>query len=302
MLEHGQVLCGVGVGLVDGSVGSDGNSTRIALERGFSGGEAVHLQGIEETYPTRQSVVKDLAIQGSYRGNDVHGIRVRSYDSYTTNVQVENMSGDGVRVEGYDVHWDTYETGGHRIISSNNGGSGLHLADSGTDTHWTHIICHENHTANIRFSGGVSAQLTNVHTYETPNHNIWFDGSGTRTKIMNLKCEHAHKHGIYVDGSSGIANLQIHSAGFNCNGKGQDNTYDHIHCSGPSSPWMCQFHDVMFGNSDNAANLARHAVYFDSSVRHCSVRDISCENGASRSARVKNDGGSSNKIDPVVGP
>lgn len=222
--KHGTILAGIGMGAIAGA-SQQGYGTRIRVATGFTDTCAILVADTTGTNAISTCTVRDMTIVGSDTGTNVHGLFWRGHTGAIDRVRVSNMSGDGIRVEGYAT-WATYDTMLSRCITSDNAGSGIHCSTAAQDLHIVQCISFNN-DAGIQIRAA-SQQITNCHTYNN-RLNVWFNNNGARTKILNLKCEGAEQHGILFDNTTaGTSDVQIAESNFKNNGESLTNTFDHI--------------------------------------------------------------------------
>lgn len=235
VIGHGQTLAGTGTG-ARASASQPSVGTRLIVSAGFAGTEIVRVQLSANTAPAHGVTLRDFTVDGNSVGSNIDGVLFRSHTAAIEHVHVHRCTGNGIKVLGYaSPAWATYDTVISGCIISNNGAAGVWLANMAQDDHIIGCVIFDNQDG-IRVSAG-SQQITASHTYGNARYNVWFDGSGSRTKIVNLKCEGAGQHGIYVDGTSGtgLSDLMIIACNFKDNGRSVDNTYDHLHFVGPGT-------------------------------------------------------------------
>lgn len=223
-------LIGAGAGQRTGGT-QTGVGTKLKAASGLTSA-AVLVQRAANDRPVYGVLLRDFTVDGNSIGTAVDGIVFRANRAHIDHVHVHKCTGSGIRVQGY-VTWDTYDT----IIAFAQVGdctdTGIYLDTNGTDDHLTSCILYNNNY-NIRLKGS-SAQITACHTYDATTNNIFFDGGGSRTKIVNCKIEGAGQHGINIDSTNGgYADIQITGCNLANNGDATDNTADHIILQGPS--------------------------------------------------------------------
>ncbi len=229
--EHNATVTGEGPGqramTAHGAVG-----TRLEAIETFEGGPLLRVQSDDDRAPLHGVTLRDLALDG--RGFATgSGIHYRSYRGLIEHVYVYNFAEHGLDLQGYP-DWDLYDTVVAFSQVSRCGGSGLHLGDGATDMHFTSCVLFENQD-NMQLQGGGSAQVTGCHFYTAVQHNIFFNGAGSRSKFANCKIEGAGGNGVSMDSSSSAYSDVIFSGcNFSSNGRIAANTYDQFSITGPT--------------------------------------------------------------------
>jgi hypothetical protein len=234
----------------------------------FDGTDILLVQMVANTRPLHGAVLRDLQIEG----NDVAGltgIHWRSNRSRIENVGVTQCASHGIRLHGYlSPAWDLYDSTIQAIVS-HCGGSALWFDDGATDVHVLPGTVLHDCNKGLHFTGGGSAQVTGVHTYDNTLYNFHFDAAGSRTKISNCKIEGAGQHGIMIDSTTtGYSDIQIEGNNLANNGDSANNTYDHIHVTGVSQNGITRTNigHNSFTNKGSNTNLARYGVNFNNSA------------------------------------
>lgn len=223
--KHGTRVSGAGMATTIGA-SQQGFGTRIRVVAGFTDTAVLEFADLSGTNAISTVALDNLTIDGFDVGTGVHGVWFRGHTSDISRVRVSNMSGDGIRVEGY-TGWATYDTMLSRCIATDNVGSGFHFAAGAQDDHLVECLSFNNGDAGVRIAAA-SQQLTGIHCYNN-RVGIWFDNNGTRTKVVNAKIEGSDQHGIWFDNAtSGTSDVQIVGCNFKNNGEQLSNTYDHI--------------------------------------------------------------------------
>jgi hypothetical protein len=100
--------------------------------------------------------------------------------------------------------------------------------------HFTSCILFDNQH-NLELVGGGSAQVTGCHFYTAGQHNVFFNGAGSRSKFANCKIEGAGGNGVLMDSSnSAYSDVIFSGCNFASNGRIGGNTYDHFAITGPT--------------------------------------------------------------------
>lgn len=224
--KHGTIFSGSGMaGIANASQAAFG--TRITPASGFTGTEVIRIQTAASIDPVSHAGLRDFTIDGANIGTTLTGVLFRAHTSDITRIRVSRMTGHGIELLGYST-WATYDTFLSRCIISECTLSGLYLAAFAQDVHVVECVMYSNAEAGIRIGAG-SAQITGCHTYSN-GYGIWFDNNGSRTKIVNHKCEQSVMHGIFFDNTTaGTSDVIISSSNFKNNGQSANNTYDHIY-------------------------------------------------------------------------
>lgn len=267
--KHGVTFAGSGTGYRSNSSQAS-IGTRLSVVSGFTGAAVLQFLGTSALAPLAACQIRDLTVDGNAIGTGVDGILFRAHSSNISHVQVHRCTGNGIRVKGYgvtadgaSVDWATYDTLIEACLSSYNTGAGVYFDNLGQDCHAVGNILHDNgHGFRI---GAGSEQLTNNHTYSNGQgggYNVWFDSNGSRTKIVNLKCEQSQQHGIYIDNSAGTgtSDIQIVGCNFKNNGVATANTWDHIYIGGTSSGQHGRVTIVGCNFSWTSGNLPRYGI------------------------------------------
>jgi hypothetical protein len=253
-VRHGAtVVQGSGTGQrMKGSQDSVG--TRIVpIEGTFAGSEVIRVQAIDakgaeatcapDCEPVYSVTLRDLAIDVNPDASltdsvpaNVDGIYFRSNVGLLMNVKVHNATRHGIRLRGYTpaeaspAGWSLYDTQVFNVQVYRARGDAMRLEDGATDLQLSHVILAGSDASGLHFAGGTSEQINTSHFYDNADYNLFFDGSGSRTKIANSKIEEAGKHGLYVNScASAPADVQLVGNSFSDNGRSSPNTYSHIY-------------------------------------------------------------------------
>jgi hypothetical protein len=307
VLGHSHQVIGSGTGHRS-NASQDSDGTRIQAVSGFTGTEVLRVQSTANTSPLHGVTLRDFTVDGGLIGTAVDNILFRSHTGTIDNVHSHRATGWGIRLLGYPaVNWATYDSVISGVRASYNTLGGLWFDDEAQDCHVILSVFYYNGT-NIRIGAG-SQQITACHTYSGTDYNVWFDGSGSRTKIVNLKCEQAGKHGIFLDGTTaGGSDVEITACNFKNNGYSSDGTYDHVSISGGTFAWSrVGVNNCHFSVSPDSAgdaydlNRARSAVYLGSNSRDPLVSDITCPTTHVRTAVVVDSAPSGNRAQVGIG-
>lgn len=268
LTKPGHGICGTGIGENMVSNGGRGFGTLIIGAAGFTGVAAIDVE--QAAFIAGQCTVSNLKIDMAANktanpGGNIHGLRFRSYQGNVDRVVVRFASGDGFNVRGYTTAelppsgWSTYDTKLNMLLAVSCGGAGLNLDLGAADCHISNSIFAINDGSGVH--GGVSVQATNVHTYGNGLHGWHLENIGSRHKLSNCKIEHNLLAGVLFEGTSaGSSGVQLSNCGFNCNGKGTDNTHSHIEVTGTFQATSIAINACEFGNSDGVANLAKYCI------------------------------------------
>lgn len=263
-----------------------GSGSMVLVKTGFAGAAAIIAASGSSTLAGSVMTLRDMSIRGTNTaagftpvGSNIHGVNWRAYQGHAENLEIVGMSGHGVYVQAY-AGWDIYDTRFLSIQGAGNTLSGFYT--DAADGHLSSSVFNNNGQEGIRL-GGSSWQITQVHCYTNSSHNIWLQAGASRAKISNCKIEHAGKHGIFCDGSSGSGQegVQIVGCGFNCNSEATHNAWQHLQIEGPGSFWKGVIMGCHFGNSDGATNLPQYAIAVADQTRYlaCIGNNLGADNG-----------------------
>ncbi len=265
-------LTGAGTGQRSGST-QTGIGTKLLAQSTITNA-VILVQRSADDRPVYGTLLRDFVVDGNLQGTAVDGIHFRSNRSHIDHVHVHKCTGNGIRLHGYAVPtWNTYDSIVAFCQMGDNSLSGMLFDDNSADCHMVHTILYNNND-NITIKGA-SQQITSCHTYNATRYNIFFDGGGSRTKIMNCKIEGSGQHAINIDSTNGgYSDIQITGNGLSTNGDSIDNTYDHIIIQGPSGNGVTR--TQITGNSighknSGSANHARYGVNLSSSCAQGTV-------------------------------
>jgi pectate lyase-like protein/parallel beta helix pectate lyase-like protein len=228
--HHNVTVTGEGPGQRFGAArGAEG--TRLEAIGSLADGPMLRVQSPDDRDPLHGVTLRDFALDGmgSAAGSGIH---YRSYRGLIEHVYVYNFLGDGLLFQGYP-HWDLYDTVVAFTQVSRCGGSGLYLADGATDMHFTSCVVFDNRD-NMQLVGGGSAQVTACHFYTAADHNVFFNGAGSRSKFANCKIEGAGGNGVRIDSTvSAYSDILFTGCNFASNSRIAPNLYDHFAITGP---------------------------------------------------------------------
>lgn len=271
----GTKLTGDGAGNRTGAT-QGGVGTRIkAKAGGFTGSQMILVQRTANDRPVMGVHFADIAIDGSSTGAGVNGVLYRSNQGSMTNVHIWNMTGVGIKIQGYTTptNWDTYDSRFSNVIVGYCGVAGVELSTGGADTMWANCIFLSN--LDNMVVRGSSPQFVNCHFYTALRHAIWFDGNGTRAKFANCKIEGSADHLVNIDSTNGgYSDIQFTGCGFSSlNQAGVTNSKDYLIIQGPSTIGVSR--TTLIGNSFNLKGgstvKARYAVNLASSAAQGTV-------------------------------
>lgn len=253
-----------------------GIGTKLLAASGLTG-SLLQVQTAANTRPVYGVILQHFTVDGGSPsvGSAVDGILYRSNGGKISQVHVHNMSGSGIRVQGY-ASWDTYDTHLTHVHSSNNADAGVLFDTGAADTHLISSVIFNNND-NVRLKAG-SVQISSNHFYNATRYNVHFDNAGARTKLVGNKIEGAGDHGIYiVHNSSSPSDVQIVGNGFRNNGDSGVGVADHISTSGSSSMGRITIVANNFGA--DLTNRTRHAIKLDAQMTNANVQSNNIQSG-----------------------
>ncbi len=209
--------------------------TRIEASTGVTG-SMILVQRVANDRPVQGVSLRDFTLEGMLIGTGVAGITFRVNQGHIDRVHVWRCTGDGIKYMGYaSPAWDTYDTITTSTLVGYCLGTGAKLDIDSADTHFTNCVFLSNQD-NFSSSGGASTQVTACHFYSPNARNIYFNGSGTRSKFMNCKIEGSGEHSVLLDSTlGGYSDIQFTGCGFaNIADTSLTNTWDFINIQGPS--------------------------------------------------------------------
>lgn len=267
LVEHDSTaLWGAGAGQRDGAT-QDGVGTRIIAGSAFND-PIVQVQRAANDRPVYGVTLRDFTVDGATLGVGQVGILWRSNRGEVERVHVHRTSGHGIRCLGYVGTWDLYDSSLVRVIVGDAGADSMLMDEASTDMHLVSCILFAPVGDNLRIKAG-SLQITACHFYDAGRSNVYFDGAGSRTKLMLCKIEGANQHGVVMDATViGQSDVQIIGNGFANNGDGLDDTYDHLiltRASGTETITRTQITNNNFSWKGNG-NKPRYGVNLSSSV------------------------------------
>lgn len=254
----GQALRGTSYGRFNTTYGSGTppkGGVRIVGASNFTGAAIIAAQNSEDSYTLGHITISDISISGWHiSGGTVDGILARCHASTLHDLDIRDMSGDGIRFlpnEAPNPDWSNYETRVYSVWVDNCAGDGIQL---GTDMYVTTSIF--SNCARGIHSVGASNQITNVQVYSNTN-NIVHGGFGSaRTKYIGCKIEHSKQHAVIISGGTSIQFIGCH---WSANCEQANNTYDSVYATG-SGTYYCQFIGCNFTVSDSPTNKPRYSI------------------------------------------
>jgi hypothetical protein len=229
------MLIGAGVGQRAGAT-QIGLGTKLKATSALTGQVMLVQRVVDAVPPVYGVTLRDFMVDGTnLSGAAVDGVVFRSNRGHMDHVHVHYMTGNGIVVRGYASPggWDTYDTHVAFCQVGDCDLAGVWFDHDGTDDHLVSCILYNNQW-NVRINAG-SLQATACHFYNAIKNNVWFDSAGSRSKFSNCKIEGSGEHGVWLDGTdSGTSDVIFTSCNFKNSGDSADNSFDHIHISGPS--------------------------------------------------------------------
>ncbi len=278
-----------GISLVGVAAGQSTGGSQVSIGTRFKKatafvGPVILVQTTANDKPAHGVLLRDFMVEGAFLGTDSDGILFRSNMGRIDNVHVKRMTGWGIKLRGYTAaergvgatsDWDTYDSGligvqvadcyNTGVRSTATAGGGVWFSTAAPDGHMVNCVIFNNYD-NLRI-GSASEQITGCHFYDAERYNVWFDGGGSRSKLIGCKIEGAGQHGIMMDNTiSGTSDVIIVGNNLKNNGDLLTNTYDHINITGISSNGTSR--TLIVGNAfskDSAtATLTRNAINMSS--------------------------------------
>lgn len=259
-----------------------GMGTKLQAVSGLTG--EVILAGALADRPIFGCTLRHFTIDGGYIGTATNGITYRSSQGLIFDVHVHRCTGYGIKFIGYSAvetgstKWDTYDskllacmvgdcydTG---VQATATAGGGVWFSDFAPDCHIVECVLLNNYD-NLRISSA-SEQITTNHTYDAVRYNIWFDSSGSRTKVVGNKIEGSGSHGLFIDNTvAGTSALVIVGNNFKNSGDDTDNSADHINIVGSSSNGHTAMVIVgnVFSKDSATSNKPRYGINMSSAVQ-----------------------------------
>jgi Pectate lyase superfamily protein len=262
--QEATMVVGAGAGQKAAAT-QDARGTRIEIAAGFSGTEVIRVQRAANDRPLYGVTLRDFAVDGGLVGT-VDGILYRSNAGLVEHVHVHRMGGNGFRLLGYAT-WATYDTTLNLVQADDCGAAGVLFDTDSTDAHLKNSVISDNND-NVIVKAG-SLQLVGNHFYGPTRYNIFFDGGGSRTKIIANKAESSGQHNVLVDSTNGgYSDIQIIGNGFSTSGFAANNTYDHLLVTGPSGNGISRMHinGNQFGSKSGTTNFPRYGLNLDTSA------------------------------------
>lgn len=213
-----------------------GTAVRIKALAGYTGGPLIRVQRTANDRPLSMVNIHHLAVDGNNQAA-TEGILFRASQSSMNNVNVWNCSSNALRVQGYvSPNWDTYDTRFRDCLFAYCGGSGIFLDNNSSDLHFTNCVVMYNQDG-VQVSGGSSHQFDSCHFYSATRYNVFFNGSGSRTKFSNCKIEGGNQHQVNIDTTNGgYSDIQFTGCGVSTVDQGSaTNTWDLVIIQGPSA-------------------------------------------------------------------
>lgn len=231
----GVILTGSGIGdidNVDSATDTSAIGTAIVPTAAFSGAQVIRVQKTSDNRPLANIHLSNFKIDvdpATTLPADIDGILFRSYRGLVERVHIFNISGNGIKFQGYSG-WNTYDTHVHWSQFGRCMKSGILFSSNTADMHLSHNITHGNTLHGLHFDGGgASMQITALHSYSNVINNVYMDGAGSRSKFVNCKFENSGQHNIYLDATdSGSTDIQFAACNFNSAGYSANNTYDNL--------------------------------------------------------------------------
>jgi hypothetical protein len=199
--------------------------------------------------PLQGVAIDNLTLDEALVGTGVDGIIFRVNGGHIDRVHIWNCTGDGLILMGYaSPAWDTYDTTISTTMIGRCTGNGVVLDIDSADTHFTNCIFLDNEDNFVNI-GGASTQVTACHFYSPARRNIYFNGSGSRSKFANCKIEGSGEHQVLIDSTNGgYSDIQFTGCGFaSIATTSATNTWDFINIAGPTGNGISRI--TIVGNS-----------------------------------------------------
>lgn len=224
--EDGICLVGHGAG------GDTSNSgTIITPTAGFANNSYVlsvtHSSGTRPASGVRLSGLRIAKV--ATLTNTVHGIYWKAYRSNIDDVHIVEMSGGGLKIEGF-AGWNAYQCRFENLQISQNGEDGISLIANVADCHFTNCMIASNRYGLTGGQGGSNHYLQ-CHFWSNIN-NIHMAAGGSHPKFTGCSFREAKQHNVLLDGTAGGSSIV--NAIFNgCIFRADDaleasNTYDNL--------------------------------------------------------------------------
>lgn len=282
--KHGVTLEGAGVGDKPTSA-TPSTGTMIVITSGATGLDnsyAIRVGPVGTSPSARPSYgvrLINFSINGEGRGTNVSGIHFRVVRGLIQAVDVHNLPGYGIHVQGIPAaengtgsDWATYdcEISHCKVFQCGKAGifAGGNRAEDGRIDNCTCF-----HNGDVAFSpipadahgihlSGSSWQISNTHCYSNKGRGILIDTGNARTKLSNCKVEH-NLTNIYVMGSG----TQI--IGCNIKGSASAGNTDGIMIDAATGTIIsgCYFEST----GDTSTNVVRYAVNFANNANSCVI-------------------------------
>lgn len=247
----GTSLIGEGSGNRKGATQGGVGVRIIASTTGFTGTSILRCQRAADDRPLSHVHISDISIEGNDVAGPVDGIVFRVSQGSIHHVSIWKCTGNGLRVRGYvSPAWDTYDTMFHNLLIGYCDAAAVLMDNDSADVHFSHCVfldCQDN----MQILGGASLQVTGCHFYGALRNNIFFNGSGTRSKFSNCKIEGSGQHSILIDSTNGgYSDIQFGACGISSISQtSATNTWDLVHITGPSASGITR--TAFLGNTFN---------------------------------------------------
>jgi hypothetical protein len=270
---EGTLIWGAGTGnRIGGTQGSIGS--RIRAKVGLTG-SVVQVQRVADDRPLHGVSIQNITIDGNNIGTGVDGLIFRVNMGSMFNVHIWNCTGNALRVRGYSSpSWDTYDTRIAFCLFGYSSGAGIYLDNNSADLHITNCISLSNQDG-MQVIGGSSQQVTACHFYGNTRNNIFFNGSGSRSKFANCKIEGSNQHLVVIDTTTaGYSDIQFTGCGFSTIDQSQtNNTWDYVLILGPSGngAGRTEFSGCTFSLKGGSSIKARYGINLSTSAAQTTV-------------------------------
>lgn len=259
IVQDNTTLVGVGCGERTNS-SQVGVGTRIE-PTGAVTGSVIRVQRGANDRPVLGVILADFAIDGGGLGSAVDGVHYRSNRGLLQNLAVYRMTGNGLHLQGY-AGWSLYES---RVMFCQVGqcsASGIWAETRAEDMHFTNNILFTNQYG-MRVQAA-SEQITACHFYDNTSFGLYFDGGGTRSKVVGCKIEGNDGGGLRMDSTNGgISDIVVAANNFADNWT-TNNTQDELAIGGQPATGItgCQIIGNNFTNKGGggAGTKARYAI------------------------------------------
>lgn len=161
--------------------------------------------------------------------NTVHGIYWQAYRSNIDDVHIIEMSGDGLRIEGFPA-WNAYQCRFADMQISQNTGDGISFIANAADNHFTNCMIASNRYGLTGGQGGANHFLQ-CHFWSNTN-NIHMAAGGSHPKFTGCAFREPKQHNVLLDGTasgSSIVNVIFTGCIFRADDALEaSNTYDNL--------------------------------------------------------------------------